>query len=221
MARVTPEDVRRRRFGPAPHGPHGYHPAQVDAFCARIADTMAGHDHLTAADIRLVEFDGPPPGHPGYDIEQVDDFLDRLCTELEYLRLGRSHHPVSRTHDHLTPDDVLNIQFSSPPTGFRGYRTEEVGAFLIRLAATLAHQGPNGLTSDEVRTITLHLAPVGDPAYHLEEVDAFLDLAVQQLRQSEAARHQPTHQADNRGPAAPGPEPRTSTPGRSAPSLEW
>ncbi|MGW4356885.1 DivIVA domain-containing protein [Nocardia sp. NPDC004582] len=188
MARVTPEDVRRRRFGPAPHGPHGYHPAQVDAFCARIADTMAGHDQLTVADIRLVEFDGPPPGHRGYDIEQVDDFLDRLCTELEYLRLGHGHRPVTRTHDQLTPEDVLHIQFSTPPYEFRGYRAEEVGAFLVRLAATLAHHGPNGLTAEEVRTTTFHLAPAGAPAYHLEEVDAFLDLVVQQL---EAARAEP------------------------------
>lgn len=210
MARVTPEDVRRRRFGPAPHGPHGYHPAQVDAFCARIADTMAGHDHLTVAEIRLVEFDGPPAGQHGYDIEQVDDFLDWLCMELEYLRLGRSHQPVRRTHDQLTPDDVLSIQFSTPPAGFRGYRAEEVGAFLVRLAAALAHQSPHGLTPDEVRTITFHLAPLGAPAYHLDEVDAFLDLVVQQLRQS-----------DNRGPSVPGPESSTPTRERSAPSLEW
>ncbi|WP_433672697.1 DivIVA domain-containing protein [Nocardia sp. CA-136227] len=191
---MTPEDVRRRRFGPAPHGPHGYHPAQVDAFCARIADTMAGHDHLTVADIRLVEFDGPPPGQPGYDIEQVDDFLDRLCMELEYLRLGRTHQPVIRTHDQLTPEDVLQIQFSTPPYGFRGYRAEEVGVFLDRLAATLAHHGPNGLTADEVRAITFHLAPIGDPAYHLEEVDAFLDLVVRRLEAVCAEPHQPhTH----------------------------
>lgn len=191
MTRVTPEDVRRRRFGPAPFGPHGYHPAQVDAFCARIADTMAGLDRLTVADIRLVEFDGPPPGHRGYDIEQVDDFLDHLCMELEYLRLGRSRLPAGRTHDPLTHDDVLRIQFSTPPYGFPGYMADEVAVFLDRLAATLAHHGPNGLTPEDVRATTFNLAPDGVPAYHRDEVDAFLDLVVQQLSTACAEPHQP------------------------------
>ncbi|MTE14943.1 DivIVA domain-containing protein [Nocardia aurantiaca] len=185
MTRVTPDDVRRTRFGHAPFGHHGYHPARVDAFCARIADTMLGRDHLTIADIRLIEFDAPPPDHRGYDIDQVDDFLDQVCMELEYLRQGSS---AGRAHDPLTPDDVLRIQFSAPPYGLPGYHAKEVGAFLDRLAATLAHHGPSGLTPEDVRDITFHLAPEGVPAYHREEVDAFLDLVVHQLENSEARR---------------------------------
>ncbi|MGW4119378.1 DivIVA domain-containing protein [Nocardia sp. NPDC004711] len=189
MTRVTPDDVRRTRFGHAPSGPHGYHPAQVDAFCARIADTMLGRDHLSIAEIRHIEFDGPPPGHRGYDIDEVDDFLDHVCTELEYLRRGRGRLPAGRTPDTLTHDDVLRIQFSAPPFGFPGYLAEEVGAFLDRLAATLAHHGPNGLTPNDIRDITFHLATDGAPAYHREEVDAFLDLVIHQLEKPEASRH--------------------------------
>ncbi|GAB4585177.1 DivIVA domain-containing protein [Nocardia sp. IFM 10818] len=181
MARVTPEDVRRKRFGHAPFGHHGYHPAQVDAFCARIAETMSGRDHLTAADIRLVEFDAPPRGHRGYDIEQVDDFLDQVCTELEFLRRGRGRIPSGRFADVLTHDDVLHIRFSAPPHGVSGYAAEEVGAFLDRLAATLAHHSPNGLTADDVRQTAFHTAAAGMPAYHRDEVDAFLDLVAHQL----------------------------------------
>ncbi|MBL1076736.1 DivIVA domain-containing protein [Nocardia sp. 2] len=181
MTRVTPEDVRRKHFGRAPFGHHGYHPAQVDAFCARIADTMLGLDHLTAADIRQMHFDGAPRGNRGYDPEQVDDFLDHVCIELEFLRLGRSRVPAGRFEDTLTHDDVLRIRFSAPPNGLSGYRAEEVGAFLDRLAATLAHRTPNGLTADDVRHMAFHTATDGAPAYHRAEVDAFLDLVAQQL----------------------------------------
>ncbi|WP_040809679.1 DivIVA domain-containing protein [Nocardia concava] len=186
---MTPDDVRRTRFGQAPSGHHGYHPEQVDAFRARIADTMLGRDHLTIADIRLVEFDAPPPGRRGYDIEQVDDFLDHLCVELEYLRRGRGRLPAGRTHEPLTHDDVLRIQFSAPPYGLPGYLAAEVGAFLDRLAATLAHHGPNGLTAKDIQDTTFHLAPEGVAAYHREEVDAFLDLVVHQLERSEVTPH--------------------------------
>ncbi|MEV6768918.1 DivIVA domain-containing protein [Nocardia sp. NPDC051030] len=185
MTRVTPEDVRRKRFGNAAPGQHGYHPAQVDAFCARIADTLLGRDHLSTADIRMAEFDGPTPGNRGYDIEQVDEFLDQLCVDLEFLRRGRTRLPAGREEDPLTHDDVLRIQFSAPPFGFSGYPADEVGAFLDRLAATLAHHGPNGLTADEVRTTAFHTAPAGVAAYHREEVDAFLDLVAHQLESAQ------------------------------------
>ncbi|WP_067564068.1 DivIVA domain-containing protein [Nocardia acidivorans] len=181
MTGVTPEDVRRRHFGTAPFGHHGYHPGQVDAFCARIADTMSGRDHLTAADIRLVEFDGPPFGHRGYDIDQVDEFLDQICMDLEYLRRGHPLIAPVRQEDPLTHDDVLRVRFSAPPFGLSGYAAEEVGAFLDRLAATLAHDGPSGLTAQDVRATTFHTASPGTAAYHREEVDAFLDLVAHQL----------------------------------------
>ncbi|UGT45612.1 DivIVA domain-containing protein [Nocardia yamanashiensis] len=61
-----------------------------------------------------------------------------------------------------------------------------MGAFLDRLAATLAHHGPNGLTAEDVRHTTFHLASPGLPAYHRDEVDAFLDLVAKQL---ESARN--------------------------------
>lgn len=179
MARVTPEEVRRKRFGKARH--HGYNPAEVDAFCARIADTLLGRDHLTAADIRQARFGTPPFGHRGYDQEQVDDFLDHVCIELEYLRRGRRRIPSANDSDTLTHDDVLRIQFSSPPFGLSGYAVEEVGAFLDRLAATLAHDGPSRLTAEDVRHTAFHTAPEGTPSYHRAEVDAFLDLVAHQL----------------------------------------
>ncbi|WP_327145585.1 DivIVA domain-containing protein [Nocardia sp. NBC_01327] len=184
MTDVTPEDVRRRHFGTAPFGHHGYHPAQVDAFRTRIADTMIGHDHLSTADIRLVEFDDAPRGHRGYDIQQVDEFLDQACLELEVVRRGCHRVPTGRDRDRLTVDDVLRVQFSAPPFGLTGYAAEEVGAFLDRLAATLAHDGPNGLTAEDVRGTAFHTAPGGTAAYHREEVDAFLDLVAHQLEKT-------------------------------------
>ncbi|MFJ4655639.1 DivIVA domain-containing protein [Nocardia sp. NPDC088792] len=187
MTRVTPDDVRRKRFGTPPLGHDAYHPAQVDAFTARIADALAGLDHLTSADIRLAEFDAPPPGKPGYDSQQVDEFLDRLCIDLEHLRRGRCPVPAGRDADPLTHDDVLRIRFSAPPHGLPGYAAEEVGRFLDRLAATLAHNGPNGLTADDVRATTFHRAATGTPAYHREEVDAFLDLVAGQLARMRTA----------------------------------
>ncbi|AYF78929.1 DivIVA domain-containing protein [Nocardia yunnanensis] len=186
---MTPDDVRRTRFGPAPLGHHGYHPGQVDALCGRIADTMLGRDHLTVAEIRLAEFDTPPAGQRGYEIEQVDDFLDHMCVELEELRHGRGRLPARHGHGPLTHDDVLRIQFSPPPYGFPGYLASEVGALLDRLAATLAHHGPNGLTAQDIRDVTFHLAPAGEAACHRDEVDAFLDLVAVQLEKAEVGRH--------------------------------
>ncbi|NNH71508.1 DivIVA domain-containing protein [Nocardia uniformis] len=176
---MTPEEVRRKRFGKARH--HGYDPAEVDAFRERIADTLLGRDHLSAADIRQAHFGTPPFGHRGYDQEQVDDFLDHVCIELEYLRRGRRRIPGVNDSETLTHDDVLRIQFSSPPFGLPGYAVEEVGAFLDRLAATLAHDGPSRLTAEDVRHMTFHIAAEGASSYHREEVDAFLDLVAHQL----------------------------------------
>lgn len=59
-----------------------------------------------------------------------------------------------------------------------------MGAFLDRLAATLAHDGPNGLTAEDVRGTAFHTAPGGTAAYHREEVDAFLDLVAHQLEKT-------------------------------------
>ncbi|WP_218025149.1 DivIVA domain-containing protein [Nocardia jejuensis] len=181
---MTPEDVRRARFGFAAPGREAYHRGQVDAFCARIADSLIGRDNLTAADIRMAEFDTPVPGNHGYDCEQVDEFLDQICVDLEFLRRGSHRIPSGREQDPLTHEAVLRIQFSAPPLGFTGYVADEVGAFLDRLAATLAHDGPNGLTPDEVRDTVFPTATGATAAYHKPEVDAFLDLVAHQLKAS-------------------------------------
>lgn len=192
MSPVTPDDVRRKRFGHAPSGHHGYHAGQVDAFRIRIADTMLGLDHLTTADIRLVEFDNPVRGNRGYDCEQVDDFLDQVCLDIEYRGRGHGYSPKPRPTEPLTHHDILHLRFSAPPYGHPGYAAEEVGAFLDRLAATLAHRGPVGLTSEDIHHTTFHLAPHGTPSYHREEVDAFLDLAAHQLAADHAEAPHPT-----------------------------
>ncbi|QIS20874.1 DivIVA domain-containing protein [Nocardia terpenica] len=189
--RVTPDDVRRVRFGRAPIGHRGYDTIEVDAFCRRIADAFLGRVTLTAAQIRGQEFATAHLGLRGYDRDEVDEFLDRVCVELEFARLGIRRDPAgSQT---LTSEDVRRLRFSAPPTGQAGYAADEVDAYLDRVIATLAHVGPIGLTSAEVRTANFGLAHAGMSAYHREEVDAFLDVVEHTLRDQEREHLETQH----------------------------
>ncbi|MBF6332054.1 DivIVA domain-containing protein [Nocardia transvalensis] len=183
---MTSDDVRRIRFGKAPIGHRGYDTAEVDAFCARIADAFLGRGSLTAAEIRGHEFATAAFGHRGYDRDQVDDFLDRACVELEFARRGDRPHPTGEPL--LTPEDVQRLRFSAPPHDHAGYAADEVDVFLDRVIATLAHIGPNGLTAEDVRTVNFGLAHAGSAAYHIEEVDSFLDVVVRTLEAEEVTR---------------------------------
>ncbi|TLG01904.1 DivIVA domain-containing protein [Nocardia cyriacigeorgica] len=74
----------------------------------------------------------------------------------------------------LTADEVRAITFSRPRWGARGYREDEVDAFLDRVEATL--RGADRLTATEVRDIAFRRPRFGHRGYDEREVDAFLDL---------------------------------------------
>ncbi|WP_460695843.1 DivIVA domain-containing protein [Nocardia thraciensis] len=176
---MTDEHARRVRFCRAPFGHRGYDAAEVDAFCERVDEAFRGRGTLTATEIREHEFATAAFGHRGYDRDQVDDYLDQVCIDLEFARRGARPHPHGNAL--LTPEDVQRLRFSAPPHGQPGYAADEVGLFLNRLAATLAHDGPNRLTSAEMRNANFGLAHAGTAAYHIEEVDSFLDVVVRTL----------------------------------------
>jgi DivIVA domain-containing protein len=81
----------------------------------------------------------------------------------------------------LTPEQVSNLAFAMPPRGQRGYREDEVDAFLHRVQAAL--QDPTGgiLTPEQVRGVAFSTAPFRQRGYSQQEVDAFLDLVEQQV----------------------------------------
>jgi DivIVA domain-containing protein len=172
---MTPDEMRRVRFGRAPFGHRGYDTAEVDAFLSRVAAAFGGRGALTTADIRGAEFRTAPLGHRGYHREDVDDFLDHACVALEFVRRGVPSRPAAATA--LTPDDVRRTRFSGPPYGQAGYAAGEVDVFLDRVAATLAHTGPTALTAAEIRAATFGLAHAGSAAYRIDEVDAFREAA--------------------------------------------
>ncbi|MCM6774639.1 DivIVA domain-containing protein [Nocardia sp. CDC159] len=188
---MTPDEVRRMRFGRAPFGHRGYDAAEVDAFRERIAQAFLGRTVLTAAELRGHEFATAALGHRGYDRDEVDEFLDRVCVELEFARRGLRRHPGGDAL--LTPEDVQRLRFSPPPRDHAGYDADEVDVFLDRITTTLAHTGPNGLTSHDVRTVNFGLAHAGTAAYSIEEVDSFLDVVARTLEAEEAARETAAH----------------------------
>ncbi|MFE3445065.1 DivIVA domain-containing protein [Nocardia sp. NPDC059180] len=73
----------------------------------------------------------------------------------------------------LSADDVRGIAFSKPPFGARGYREDDVDAFLERVEATL--RGADQLTAADVREIAFRRPRFGQRGYDEREVDAFLD----------------------------------------------
>jgi|KBSSwiStaDraftv2_1062776.scaffolds.fasta_scaffold00567_14 DivIVA domain-containing protein len=83
----------------------------------------------------------------------------------------------------LTADHVVNVAFSKPPLGKRGYHEDQVDAFLDRVERTLRNpHAPGGLTADEVHGFAFSKPPIGKRGYNEDEVDAFLDLVEATLR---------------------------------------
>ncbi|MGC7095113.1 DivIVA domain-containing protein [Amycolatopsis lurida] len=80
---MTPDDVRHTSFTKAPFYRRGYDEHAVDAFVARIEQTLRGTDRLTAADVRDVAFGKARSGQRGYHVDEVDAFLDLVQRELE------------------------------------------------------------------------------------------------------------------------------------------
>jgi DivIVA domain-containing protein len=83
----------------------------------------------------------------------------------------------------LTADDIVNVAFSKPPLGRRGYNEDEVDAFLDRVERKLRNpHTTGGMTADAVRNIVFSKPAMGKRGYNEDEVDAFLDLIEATLR---------------------------------------
>ncbi|AHH94160.1 hypothetical protein GCM10010174_04330 [Kutzneria viridogrisea] len=77
------------------------------------------------------------------------------------------------------------MRFPRPGGGRRGYREDEVDAFLEQVAETLAGRG--SLTADNVREVTFTQERPGRHGYDPHRVDAFLDQVERQLRRGGVA----------------------------------
>jgi DivIVA domain-containing protein len=123
----------------------------------------------------------------------------------------------------LTPDDIQDATFGKPPIGKRGYKMEQVDAFLDELAATL--RGAGDLTAADVRAVTFAKPPIGQRGYDEDEVDAFLDLAEAQLPEQRPGQQlQQLQQPPRPQPGPPQAEPAqpdATPPGMVAPKRRW
>ncbi|QFU86159.1 DivIVA domain-containing protein [Amycolatopsis sp. YIM 10] len=79
---ITGADALTIQFHRAPIGTRGYSEADVDKFLDRIAKTLDGEDHLTAAQVHEVSFGRPALGKRGYDQQEVDAFLRQVESTL-------------------------------------------------------------------------------------------------------------------------------------------
>ncbi|MGQ4615049.1 DivIVA domain-containing protein [Nocardia sp. R7R-8] len=73
----------------------------------------------------------------------------------------------------VTPEDVRSTRFATPTLGCRGYRADEVDAFLELVAATLAGHGV--LTADDLRDVGFGAPRRGRRGYRADQVDEYLD----------------------------------------------
>lgn len=80
---MTPDDVRHTSFAKAPFFRRGYDEHAVDAFVARIEQTLRGTDRLTSDDVRDVAFGKARSGQRGYSEDEVDAFLDLVRQQLD------------------------------------------------------------------------------------------------------------------------------------------
>jgi DivIVA domain-containing protein len=85
--------------------------------------------------------------------------------------------------------DTYRVQFSAPLAGSRGYRMDQVDAFLDVIAARLKMR--NYLTAVEVHRIAFGRAPV-DQGYDTQEVDGFLDRVEEILAGNRQTTRQPS-----------------------------
>lgn len=99
----------------------------------------------------------------------------------------------------MNAEDIYHIQFSTPRAGNRGYRADEVDAFLDVVAARLKLR--NHLTAEEVHRIAFTRAPV-DQGYDTDEVDHFLDRVEAVLAGNRGTTCQPSHSRGSRNRAA-------------------
>jgi DivIVA domain-containing protein len=86
------------------------------------------------------------------------------------------------TRGGLTPDDVHNVAFSSPPVGKRGYDVAEVDAFLELVEAALRDPSRCTLTPEDVHNVAFSKPPIEKRGYNEDEVDGILDLVEEEMK---------------------------------------
>jgi len=86
----------------------------------------------------------------------------------------------------LTPEQVRQVRFDPPQPGRRGYREDEVDAFLGLVEATF--RGQADLVSAEVRQVAFSAPARFDRGYDEDQVDSFLDEVERELDRRAAAR---------------------------------
>lgn len=105
----------------------------------------------------------------------------------------------------ITPEDVHNIAFSFPAAGKRGYRRQDVDAFLRRVEQALReHRAGRSaeLSAGEIPGTAFRAPSWLSRGYNEDEVDATLDLCAAELR-----RFEEQSPAQNREPAESSPAP--------------
>lgn len=161
-----------------------YSADEVHAFLARIQETVAGRDTITAQDVLAARFNPPPPGRRGYG---ETEFLYLVAETLKGVEgaagsestrgeVARAVQAVTPTVPPLSAQEIRDVRFHQTPPDEFGYSEDEVDAFLDRIEATL--EGADVLTSHDVREVRFGEVPGG---YDQNEVDTLLDLIEQRL----------------------------------------
>jgi DivIVA domain-containing protein len=197
--RLTPDDIRTRRFALARKG---YRRTEVERFLAKAAVDLArlqdggpdpAHEsRLTAEDVDEARFH---KALRGYSMPQVDDFLDELAAELARVRglavptrpdLSRADPvPVARALPELPPPpppplSAAEVASATFERGMRGYAVAEVDALLARAARDLDRLergeppeagGEPPLSGADILRSRFTLGPRG---YEMHDVDVFL-----------------------------------------------
>lgn len=198
---MTSTEIRGFRFGKFVRG---YTIREVDAFIARVVDTV---ERLEAARVsREVGFSTPDlPPHiltpddieevefhratGGYDYNEVDAFLDEVQRDIVHSYLDLGADPYRRPRPVVgrlrLPSDHASLGFAMC---MRGYGVSEVDAFLDRTASTLnrleaarsarehGYDAP-GLPPSLLTAEDVRRAefPEVRPGYDMQEVDELLD----------------------------------------------
>jgi DivIVA domain-containing protein len=104
------------------------------------------------------------------------DDPEKRIAELERQQAEAVKRPV------VTPNNVHDISFSDASRG-RGYRRDEVDAFVDRVEATLRDPtATGGVTPADLDDVAFSKPPIGKLGYSEGEVDAFLDRVKAELR---------------------------------------
>ena len=164
----------------------GYNKEEVDAFFQQARAAYEGDrpsGGITSEQVRRTVF---TLKRRGYNPAVVDAALDRL--ESAFISSERANHVAVNGEDvwldhvadratTLYPRLVRPVgsRFAHPEAKERGYRVEEVDAFLDRIASFFDNE--EKLTADEIRQVTFPAAK-GDNAYLEGPVDAYLSRAI-------------------------------------------